>query len=203
MSGCAARRDGVRRCRGTRHSNDRPREGAPRWASSAPCRRQKPVRDSQAYAELVLSLKPVVYYRMERPGSENDRFVVLRFRSRRPSRRAASWQRIWRLALPARAFWRCTVAARLGNRGPRVRPRLSQGRPRQTDGGAWVMAMNRPGVAMIANNWGMPTGMARDNSIGLHGTTGTSTPTPASVTGATWKSGRGLVARCPCSSGST
>jgi len=27
----------------------------------------KSVRDSEAYAELVLSLEPVVYYRMERP----------------------------------------------------------------------------------------------------------------------------------------
>ena len=34
-------------------------------------------RDSQAYAELVLSLRPAVYYRMERPDGEKDRYVVL------------------------------------------------------------------------------------------------------------------------------
>jgi hypothetical protein len=112
--------------------------------------------DSQAYAELVLSLKPVVYYRMEQAGSEKDRFVVfdsapgghhgeLRLGNEfggppyRPGRFGDS---IWLRGAEA---------------GDRVfvpdYPKAAHGRLTVS---AWVMAMNRPNWAMIASNWGVP-----------------------------------------------
>ncbi len=117
------------------------------------------VRDSQAYAGLVLSLNPAVYYRMERPGAGQDRYVV--FDSAAGGRHGEL-----RLADPSGlpyvsgrfgdALWFCgpEMSDRIGDR-VLVHDYPKAANDRLTVS-AWVMAVGRPESAMIASNWGIP-----------------------------------------------
>ncbi len=124
------------------------------------------VRESQAYADLVLSLKPAVYYRMERPAGEKDRFVVLD---------SAPGGHHGELRLgeePGTPY----VPGRFGDaiwlRGPGVRDRvIVPDYPKAADDRlsvvAWVLATGKPQWAMIASNWGVPAG-GRENTGQFH-----------------------------------
>jgi hypothetical protein len=111
--------------------------------------------DSQAYAKLVLSLRPAAYYRMEQPSSEKDRFVVFD---------SAPGGHHGELRLANEYGGSPYRPGRFGEglwlRGPEVRDRvIVPDYPKTTNDrltvSAWVMATGRPGWAMIASNWGM------------------------------------------------
>jgi hypothetical protein len=117
------------------------------------------VRDSQAYAELVLSLNPAAYYRMERPSSENDRYRVV-------DSAPGGWNGELRLGGDDRWLY---MSGRFGDalyfRGPESDDRLGDrvivpDYPKAAGDrltvAAWVIAVGRPEWAMIASNWGIP-----------------------------------------------
>ncbi len=128
------------------------------------------IRDSQAYAGLVLSLKPAAYYRMERPGSENDRYRVV-------DSSPGGWNGELRLGGDDRSLY---MSGRFGDalcfRGPETDDRLGDrvivpDYPKATGDrltvSAWVIAVGRPEWAMIASNWGVPAD-GRENSGQFH-----------------------------------
>ncbi len=124
------------------------------------------VRDAEPYAELVLSLNPVAYYRMEHPRSEKDRYVVFD---------SAVGGHHGELRLgdePGPAY----VPGRFGDalwlRGPGVDDRVFvPDYPKATGDRlsvtAWVMASTKPQWAMIASNWGVPA-RGRKNTGQFH-----------------------------------
>jgi hypothetical protein len=110
--------------------------------------------DSEAYAKLVLSLKPVVYYRMERPVGEKDRRIVFD---------SASGGHHGELRLGDEYGGPPYRPGRFGDslwlRGPERSDRaIVRNYPKTTNDrltvSAWVLAMGCPGWAMIAANWG-------------------------------------------------
>ncbi len=113
------------------------------------------VRQSQAYAGLVLSLDPAVYFRMERPGSERDRFVVFDSAPAGHHGKLRLGDKSGSPYLPGR------FGDALFLRGPLVGDGvIVHDYPKTTNDrltvAAWVMAAGRPQWAMIASNWGMP-----------------------------------------------
>jgi hypothetical protein len=118
------------------------------------------VRESRAYAELVLSLKPAVYYRMDRPENDKGRQLVL-------DSAPGGHHGELRLADPSGSPY---VSGRFGDAlwfcGPdndRMSDRvLVFDYPKAANDrltvSAWVMAVGRPEWAMIASNWGIPIG---------------------------------------------
>ena len=143
----------------------------------------KSVRESEAYAELVLSLNPAVYYRMERPkkGVEAKKGTVP-FGAKHPQGR--SGQRGLSPFPPERVVLDSAGGGhhgelRLGNdyggspyrrgrfgdalwlRGPEAGDHvIVPDYPKTTDNqltvSAWVYATGRPKWGMIAANWGHP-----------------------------------------------
>ena len=109
---------------------------------------------SQAYAGLVLSLKPAVYYRMEQPKTEKGRFVVLD---------SAPGGHHGGLRLANEYGGSPYRPGRFGDalwlRGPEAADHvIVPDYPKTTNDrltvSVWVMATGRPGWAMIASNWG-------------------------------------------------
>lgn len=113
-------------------------------------------RDSRAYAELVLSLNPAAYYRMEQPSDTQDRRVVVD---------SAPGSHHGELRLGDNYGGSPHRSGRFGGaiwfRGSEVGDRVivSDYKKAENDRltvAAWVMATGRPGWAMIAANWGTP-----------------------------------------------
>jgi len=116
----------------------------------------KAVQESEAYEKLVLSLKPVVYYRMEQPKDEKDRFVVFD---------SSGGGHHGKLRLGIESQTSPYVAGRFGDalwlRGPLagdrvIVPDYPKATGDQLTVSAWVLATGRPGWAMIACNWSAP-----------------------------------------------
>ena len=125
------------------------------------------VRDSQAYAELVLSLNPAAYYRMERPESDKGTSNGLSIPPRAATTASCGW---------ATSSAPPYVAGRFGDalwlRGPGVCDRaIVPDYPKATGDrltvAAWVLATGRPQWAMIASNWGVPAA-GRENTGQFH-----------------------------------
>ena len=163
--------------------------------------------DSQAYAELVLSLKPAVYYRMEQPGSEKDRFVVLD---------SAPGGHHGELRLGNEFGGSPYRPGRFGDaiwfRGPEAGDRvIVPDYPKTTNGrltvSAWVMATGRPVWAMIASNWGLFPRAAWHRGNSISACIVRDKDLSACVTQRDGQRrvapGGGFHTRSPCSSGST
>lgn len=112
---------------------------------------------SNAYAELVLSLDPVLFYRMEQPSGEGNQRLV---RDSAPSGNHGT------LLLGDEFGGTPYRPGRFGDaislRGPDVRDHVlvknyPKARENRLTVAAWVMATGRPGWAMIAANWGQPS----------------------------------------------
>ena len=111
------------------------------------------VRESKAYADLVLSLQPVVYYRMERPKDVKDRYVL--FDSAPGGHHGV-------LHFSDEYVGEPYVSGRFGQalrlRGPMVGDyAIVSDYPKTTDNrltvSAWVMAMGRTYQGTIVANW--------------------------------------------------
>jgi hypothetical protein len=113
----------------------------------------KHVTESSAYSQLVLSMHPAVYFRMERPKSARDKLRVLD---------SATGNCTGDLFL-ANEFGRPWGPGRFGDslyfRGPEVGdhvfvPDYPKAENDQLTVSAWVLAETRPYYSMIAANWG-------------------------------------------------
>ena len=113
----------------------------------------KRVLESMAYSELVLSLHPAAYYRMEHPKTRQDRLHVFD---------SAPGACTGELRL-ANEFGQPWVPGHIGDaiyfRGPEVGdyvivPDYPKAQNDQLTVSVWVMAETRPFYAMIAANWG-------------------------------------------------
>jgi len=127
----------------------------------------KAIQESEAYEKLVLSLQPVVYYRMEQPKDEKDRFVVFDSSGggHHGEFRSDSGQDV-------SPYVRGRFGDALRLRGPWVHDRVivfdyPKAAGDQLTVSAWVMVTSRLEWAMIASNWGVPRkGKGADDNTG-------------------------------------
>ncbi len=147
------------------------------------------VRESQAYADFVLSLKPAVYYRMERPPEKGPEKGTGPIGAKHPSGRPGQLELspfpaildsapgghhgVFRAGEGSDSPF---VPGRFGDalwlRGPGFCDRVIVPDYPKAAGGrltvaAWVLATARPEWAMIASNWGIPNG-DRQNTGQFH-----------------------------------
>ena len=142
--------------------NDSPSDGAKRFVRVMPPIER--IRTSDAYAKFVLSMQPVLYYRMDRPKNDKDRWVVF------DSTPGGHHSELHLTDQSGRPY----ASGRFGDsfqllKPPVVRDIVVPDYPKTTNGqlslSAWVFAENRPASATIASNWTTKSGQFH---FGLH-----------------------------------